>query len=194
MGRTTFQSFQFSNLCCERVSNLMVNKLKPALIGGGAIGLLLVFTVIISSLPVPFVATIGCCKCLWPIAGGLLATMLYVKGSPTPVTILDGVTVGALAGVLGGAIYLFIGVPITYFMVGVGAMEMQMRQYSPDFPIAGLVLLLISGIVAFFIFAVLSTLGGLIGVPIFEKRKAPTDSAPPPQDVSGGAGAPGVGA
>ncbi len=88
----------------------MNNKIKAALIGGGALGLLLVFTVLISA--VPFLRLVGCCNCLWPIAGGLLATMLYVKGSPTPATIADGAIVGALAGVIGGLIYLIIGLPI----------------------------------------------------------------------------------
>jgi hypothetical protein len=164
----------------------MTNKLKPALIGGGALGLLLVFTVLISA--VPFLRFAGCCNCLWPIAGGLLATMLYVKGSPTPATILDGTIVGALAGVIGGVIYLIIGLPITYLMVGVEAMEMQMRQFGSDFPLTGVVLLLISGFVGFVIFVVLSTIGGLIGVPIFEKRKETVAPPPAPPNVGGGPG------
>jgi hypothetical protein len=162
----------------------MNNKLKAALIGGGALGLLLVFTVLISS--VPFLKLVGCCNCLWPIAGGLLATMLYVKGSPTPATIADGAIVGALAGVLGGLIYLIIGLPISYFINGVEALDMQVRQFNPDFPLTGVVLLIIGGIVGFFIFIVLSTIGGLIGVPIFEKRKGPAKMPPPPQDLGGG--------
>lgn len=162
----------------------MNNKLKAALIGGGALGLLLVFTVLISA--VPFLKLVGCCNCLWPIAGGLLATMLYVKGSPTPATIVDGAIVGALAGVIGGLIYLIIGLPISYFVNGVEAMDMQVRQFNPDFPLTGVVLLIIGGIVGFFIFIVLSTIGGLIGVPIFEKRKGPANMPPPPQDPGGG--------
>ena len=136
----------------------MNNKIKPALIGGGALGLLLVFTVLISA--VPFLKLVGCCNCLWPIAGGLLATMLYVKGSPTPATIADGAIVGALAGVLGGLIYLIIGLPISYFINGVEALDMQVRQFNPDFPLTGVVLLIIGGMI--FHFIVLSTIGGLI--------------------------------
>ena len=166
----------------------MTNKLKPALIGGGATGLLLVFTLIVSALPVPFVGTLGCCKCLWPLAGGLLATMLYVKGSMNPATVLDGAIVGALAGVIGGVIYLIIGLPISYFIIGVDAMEMQMRQFGSDFPLTAIVLLVITGIVGFVIFVVLSTIGGLIGVPIFEKRKGANDAPQPPQDFSAGPG------
>ena len=85
----------------------MTNKLKPVMIAGGALGLLLVITVLVSA--VPFLKLIGCCNCLWPIAGGVVATMLYVKASPTPASILDGAMLGALAGVIGGLIYLIIG-------------------------------------------------------------------------------------
>jgi hypothetical protein len=67
-----------------------------------------------------------------------------------------------------------------------------MRQFNPDFPIAGVVLLLVVGIVGFVIFVILATIGGVIGVPLFEKRKGPIDTPPSPQDFGGGA-APGPG-
>lgn len=162
----------------------MNNKLKPALIGGGALGLLLVFTVLMSA--VPFLRLVGCCNCLWPIAAGLLATMLYVKGSATPASILDGAFLGALAGVIGGLIYLIIGLPLSYFISGVEALDIQIRQFNPNFPLTGVVLLVIGGIVGFFVFVALSTIGGLIGVPIFEKRKGTPNMPPPPQDFGGG--------
>ncbi len=164
----------------------MNNKLKPALIAGGALGLLLVFTVLIAA--VPFLRFAGCCNCLWPLAGGLVATMLYVKGSTTPATIMDGAIVGALAGVIGGVIYLIIGLPLNYFINGVEVMDMQIRRFNPDFPLSGVVLLVIGGIVGFVIFVVLSTIGGLIGVPIFEKRKGTVTTPPPPQDFGSGPG------
>jgi len=164
----------------------MNNKLKPALIGGGALGLLLVLTVLIAAAPVPMVRIVGCCNCLWPIAAGVLATMLYVKGSPTRATVLDGTIVGALAGLIGGLIYLIIGLPISYFVTGVEAMDMQVRQLNPDFPLTGVVLLVVSGIIGFFVILVLSTLGGLVGVPIFEKRKETVNPPPPAQDFGGG--------
>jgi hypothetical protein len=105
---------------------------------------------------------------------------------------MDGAIIGALAGVIGGLIYLIVGLPLTYLIKGVGAMDAQMRQFNPDFPIAGVVLLLVVGIVGFVIFVILATIGGVIGVPLFEKRKGPTDTPPPPQDFGGGA-APGPG-
>jgi hypothetical protein len=162
----------------------MNDKIKPALMGGGALGLLLVITVLISS----FVPFIGCCNCLWPIAAGVLATMFYVKGSSTPATVVDGAIIGALAGVIGGLIYLVIGLPLSYLINGVEVMDAQMRQFNPNFPIAGVVLLFVGGIIGFVIFVILSTLGGVIGVPIFEKRKSTIDTPPPPQDFGAGPG------
>ena len=154
----------------------MTNKLKPVLIAGAALGLLLVITVLISA--VPFLKLAGCCNCLWPIAGGVLATMLYVKGSPTPATILDGAVLGALAGLIGGLIYLIVGLPISYVLSGVEAMDAQIRQLSPQFPLSGIVVMVLGGIVGFVFFVVLATIGGLVGVPIFEKRKAEVDLPP----------------
>ena len=162
----------------------MNNKIKPALLGGGALGLLLVITVVISS----FVPFTGCCNCLWPIAAGVLATMFYVKESATPATIADGAMVGAIAGVVGGLIYLVIGLPLTFLINGVTAMDAQVRQMSPDFPVGGVALLIVGGLIGFFIFVVLSTLGGVLGIPIFEKRKDTVDTPPPPQDFGAGPG------
>jgi hypothetical protein len=158
----------------------MNDKLKPAIMAGGALGLLLVLTVLVSSIPVLGLA--ACCNCLWPIAAGVLATMLYVRSSQTPATAADGAIVGALSGTIGGLIYLVIGLPISYFLTGVEAIDMQMRQVSPDFPLSGVILLLIGGVVGFVIFIILSTLGGLLGIPIFEKRKGAVP--PPPQNFS----------
>ncbi len=161
----------------------MSDKLKPALIAGAALGLLLVITVLVSA--VPFLKLVGCCNCLWPIAGGVLATMLYVKGSLTPASILDGALVGALAGLIGGLIYLIIGLPISYLVNGVEAMDAQIRQLSPQFPLSGVVVMVLGGIVGFVVFVVLATIGGLIGVPIFEKRKTTVDMPPSPQNFGG---------
>lgn len=161
----------------------MTNKLKPVLLAGAALGLLLVITVLISA--VPFLKLLSCCNCLWPIAGGVVATLLYVKGSPTPASILDGAMLGALAGVIGGLIYLIIGLPISYLVNGVEAMDAQIRQLSPAFPLSGVVVMVLGGIVGFVVFVVLATIGGLIGVSIFEKRKVTVDMPPAPQNFGG---------
>jgi hypothetical protein len=164
----------------------MNNKLKPALMAGGLLGLLLVITVILSA--VPILGIVRCCNCLWPIGAGVLATMFYVKSSPSPATLGDGAILGALAGAVGGLIYMLIGMPLFYVMGGVAAMSMQVRQFAPDFPLTGIVLMVIAGVVGFVLYLVLATIGGLIGVPIFEKRKGNGIAPPPPQNFAGGPG------
>jgi hypothetical protein len=158
-------------------------KLKPALLVGGGLGLLLVITVLLSA--VPLLKLVGCCNCLWPIGGGLLATMLFIKASPEPASALDGVVLGALVGVIGGLIYLLIGLPISYFLNGVEAIDAQIRQFNPNFPVSGLILMIVAGFVGFIVFIVLSIIGGLIAVPIFEKRKAVVELPPPPENPAG---------
>jgi hypothetical protein len=156
----------------------MNNKLKPALLAGGSLGVLLVITVVLSN--VSFLGFMRCCNCLWAIAAGVLATMFYVKASPTPATVGDGAILGAIAGAVGGLIYAVIGMPVFYFLGGVEAIDAQLRQVLPNFPIAGVALLAVGGVMGFVIFTVLATLGGLVGVPIFEKRKG-GNVPPPPQ-------------
>src|SRR5436190_13964844 len=85
----------------------MNNKLKPAVIGGVVLGLLSV---------IPFVSVVNVCCCLWAILGGMLATYLYVKNSPTPVTPGEGAVVGALAGIIGAVISVILGIPISLAM------------------------------------------------------------------------------
>jgi hypothetical protein len=50
--------------------------------------------------------------------------------------------------------------------------------------------MIVGGFVGFIIFIVLAIIGGLIAVPIFEKRKADLAPPPPPPspDISGGPG------
>ena len=143
----------------------MNNKLKPALLGGLIVGVL-------SAIPL-----INYCCCIWTLGGGVLAAYLYVKSSPTPVKIGDGAMVGGLAGVIGGIIYFLISLPINIFF-GMAAMEGQLARSGVELPFSGIVLVIIAGFLGAIILAVLTALGGLLGVAIFEKRK--DGAAPPP--------------
>jgi hypothetical protein len=145
----------------------MNNKLKPAILGGLIVGVLSA---------IPF---INYCCCIWSIGGGLLAAYLYIQSSPTPVAMGDGAIVGGLAGVVGGIIYLIIGLPIA-LLIGATAMEEQFTQRGVQLPLSGTVLMIVAGIFGAIILAVLATLGGIIGVAIFEKRKSGI-VPPPPQ-------------
>ncbi|MGI8734976.1 MAG: hypothetical protein ACR2LM_16945 [Pyrinomonadaceae bacterium] len=153
----------------------MVNKLKPALFGGLVTGILSVVPIISS------------CCCIWAIAGGGLASFLYIKSSPTPVPISEGATIGAMSGAIGSAIYFIIGLPIA-LMFGVGQMEETFRRSGMEVPVAGAALAIVTVFFVIVLLMVFSTLGGIIGVPIFEKRKGTGDAPPPPQDFTAGPG------
>ena len=168
----------------------MNNKLKPGLIGGVVLGLLSV---------IPFVSAANICCCLWAIVGGLLATSLYVKSSPTPATAADGAVVGVIAGLVGAVISIIIGIPVALalgptmknLMVGLierldpQQADLVRRQFEASGNAIG-PLIFQSLIVAALLF-VFAIIGGLLGVPIFEKRKG---GPPPPPPINVG-GAPG---
>jgi hypothetical protein len=147
----------------------MNNKMKPALLGGLIVGILSA---------IPFV---NYCCCIWGIGGGALATYLYIKGSAVPVRPGDGATIGGLAGVFGGLIYLVIGIPLAYLIAGPAAMEEALTKAGVNIPFSGALLFIVAGIVGAIVLVILSVLGGLIAVPIFEKRKG--DFPPPPPQM-----------
>jgi hypothetical protein len=169
----------------------MNNKLKPGLIGGVCLGLLSV---------IPFVSALNVCCCLWAILGGMLASYLYVKSSPTPATPGDGAVLGAIAGAIGAAISLVLGIPIAYVMGGtmrnllLRLMESMNREQAEllrrQIEASGnsLSSLIINGLILAVLLFVFSIIGGLIGTALFEKRKG--GSLPPPPPITdGGSGA-----
>jgi len=165
------------NLCNRLVrdSNLMINKLKPALLGGLIAGILCV---------VPFVST---CCCVWAALGGLLASFMYIKTSPAPVTTGEGAVVGLLTGAVGSLIYMIIQLPLA-LLFGLTSMEEQFRRSGIELPLSGIALLLLSVFLFVVLILIFSTIGGIVGVPIFEKRKG---AQPPlPQDFGRGPGGP----
>jgi len=161
----------------------MNNKLKPALLGGLLVGLP---SAVLSVVPIA-----SCCCCIWSIAGGVLAGFLYIRNSQTPVSVGEGAIVGALAGAVGGVIYLIIAVPLS-LVFGMAAMTEQLNRSGVEVPISGFLLMIVAGIATAIFLAVLATLGGLLAVPIFEKRKG-SGVPPPPQNFGGSPGAYGSG-
>lgn len=171
----------------------MNNKLKPALIGGVVLGILSV---------IPFVNFANACCCLWAILGGLLATHLYVKSSPTPINAGDGAIVGALAGLIGAVIAFVLGVPIDIAMgptmrnlivdlvanIDPQQADMLRRQFEASG--TAIAPIIIQGLIASVMLFLFATIGGLLGVPIFEKRKGGAPP-PPPINVGGSVGGPG---
>ncbi|MGH9929777.1 MAG: hypothetical protein ACREA9_11205 [Pyrinomonadaceae bacterium] len=148
----------------------MNNKLKPALLGGLIVGVL-------SAIPI-----INYCCCIWTLGGGVLAAFLYVKSSPTPVKMGDGAVVGGLAGVVGAVIYFILSLPINIFF-GMAAIQEQLSRSGVRLPFSGVVLVILTSIVGAIVLAVLTALGGILGVAIFEKRKD-GPAPPPPQNYA----------
>jgi len=155
-----------------------MSKLKPALLGGLITGILSV---------IPFVST---CCCIWAALGGLLATFLYIRSSPVPVSAGEGAVVGVLAGVIGSIIYVIIGLPLALLFGTVGQLEEGFRRSGVSVPLTGIALLLVSVCMVVVLLLLFSAIGGVIGVPIFEKRKGQSVPPPPPSNLGG----PGYGA
>jgi preprotein translocase subunit SecY len=178
--------------------------LKPALIGGVLLGIL-------SSLPV--INLLNCVCCAWIIGGGMLAAYLYVKESPAPVSLGNGVALGLLTGIAGGIISALFSLPL-HFLINRGGMGMaeQLRQaldQVPNMPPEtraalesifsrgdmGTVFFALSLLITLVISCLFAMLGGAIGVAVFERRKPggtpedptsyrpPENLPPPPPDT-----------
>jgi hypothetical protein len=153
----------------------MNEKLKPALIGGLVGGMLSV---------IPFLDT---CGCLWAIGGGVLAGFLYIPKAPVPVTVGEGAILGALAGVVQAAVRIVIGIPVNYAMGANLRIEEALDRLNMRLPMSGMMLIVIGTLVGTLFAIGLSTVGGLIAVPLFEKRKGgPTEPPLPPQSFDSG--------
>jgi hypothetical protein len=149
----------------------MNSKLKPAILGGLVVGLL-------SAIPVS-----QYCCCIWGIGGGVLAAYLYVKDSANPVRTGEGAMLGGLAGLVGAVIYLIIGVPLLY-LIGGSAIADQIARAGVN--LSGPLMIICFGLLFAVALIVLSVLGGLLGVAIFEKRKGGSTPPPPPEGFGGG--------
>ena len=96
--------------------------------------------------------------------------------------------VGAMAGAVGALIYLIIGLPISLYF-GTAQMEDAFRRSGVEVPFGGIALILLGVFVVAVMILVFCTLGGILGVAIFEKRKGAPPPLPP-QDFSAGPGTP----
>lgn len=167
----------------------MNNKLKPAIIGGVFLGLLSA---------IPFVNWVNICCCAWAILGGILASYLYVKNSATPAAAGDGALVGAMAGGIGAVIYLIIGIPLAILsggamremminlMANLDPRQAELFRQQMEAQGAGISGIIIQSLIVAVLIVVFAVIGGLIGIPLFEKRKG-GGAVPPPPPAPGGA-------
>lgn len=165
----------------------MSSKITSAVVPGVLLGVVLIVIAVAGAL-VPALGMLGCCACLLPIGAGVFAVQSYVGKSPTPVQIGDGAILGAVAGLIGGIIYLVAGAPLAYF-INASAVEAQMEQMRGagiNLPLAGFALVMVGAVIGVIVYAILGLVGGLVGVPLFEKRKGGSVPPPPAGGFGGG--------
>ncbi|MBO0725334.1 MAG: hypothetical protein J2P52_07020 [Blastocatellia bacterium] len=161
---------------------------QPALIGGVLAGFLSV---------IPGINLVNCCFCAWLLVGGAVAAKMVINRTPRPVKSGEGAQIGAIAGLIAAGVYLAIGIPLAIFGVldrvyqaflerlaesnGSSdlqelvrkAKELSESQTPAQRLVSALPVLIAAGV----LFTGFSTLGGLLGVALFEKRR---ESPPPP--------------
>jgi hypothetical protein len=165
---------------------------QPALIGGVIAGLLSA---------IPGIGEANCCFCAWLLVGGAIAAKMLINRTPRPIRSGEGAQIGALAGLIAAGVFLIVRIPLIIFAVierfqiamldrvsvwsnnpdiqeltrkTIEAMEASMNQTPAQRLVSTLPFLIIPVVV----FIGFSTLGGLLGVALFEKRR---DQPPPPQ-------------
>lgn len=168
--------------------------LVPALIGG-------VFLGVTSALPV--VEYLNCACCMLVIGGGVLAAYFYLKEYPSdlpPASYGDGALLGLLTGLIGGLVWNLVAISLLFVKVRLGIEIEEMADLeealsNPEIPEAaravleGLFtqgpmspgLILVSAIVYFLASTVFATLGGILGVAIFQKKRPPAAPSAPVQ-------------
>lgn len=178
---------------------------QPALIGGIVAGLLSI---------IPGFNFLNCCFCAWLVFGGALASKLVINRSQRVVKNGEGAQIGAITGVIASGIYFIVSLLLTALSIG---QEFQLKMLArlgemsgkPEFqemiqkiieatanqsPAQRLVSAIPGLIFIAIIFIGFSTLGGLLGVALFEKRRnfppPPPEYPPdfPPQGPSAGQG------
>jgi hypothetical protein len=166
----------------------MTDKMRAVLAGGVTLGLLSA---------IPPISFGNMCCCVWVLGGGALASYLYVRRSQTPVMMGQGAELGALSGVVGTVVSHSIGIPLglilgepfNRFLVKAFenfnpqvAEEMRKQMEIAAAQSFAQKLPVILGTAAFntVIYIAFATLGGLLGVKLFEKRLITLDNAPPP--------------
>ena len=165
----------------------MNDKTKAGVIAGAILGAAIILTALVGSVA----RGVGCCGCLLPIGGGILAVYLYTKnGLPTPIQSGDGAVLGLIAGVVAAVMYLIIGLPLAYFIsaAAMAAQFEQLREQGVNLPASMSVgvLILVSGIIGALVYVGLATVGGLIGAAIFGKNRPPQTNVPPPPPINYG--------
>jgi hypothetical protein len=155
----------------------MSDKTRAVLISGVTFGLLSA---------IPPISFASLCCFIW-IACGTLASYLYVRSSPSPVLMGEGVQLGALAGMVGTIVALTLGLAVGFIFGAsfdqllVKMMERfslrQAEELSQQLKAAQaqtfaqkLPNILLTSLMRSVVSVIFATLGGLLGVRFFERR------------------------
>jgi hypothetical protein len=147
--------------------------LKPALMGGAALGLLSA---------IPIVNFVNCFCCIWVLAGGGLASWQLDKQRPGSLTYGDGALVGGLSGLIGAVVATLVGVPLQMLLMTPERMVALIERFVPNLPdqarqqimdgfqlsLSSILLQLVMNMVLFGLFALA---GGILTVAILNRNK-----------------------
>jgi hypothetical protein len=175
------------------------SKLRPALIGGAALG---------AASAIPPISMLNCACCALVIGGGVLAAYLYLKKQPPApqAPYGDGAILGLMAGAIGAVVATILSIPVQLIMatfLDPAQQAEQLRQALEQFDMPASVeqfvlsmaspslnaVKLLTGLgVNLVVFGIFAMLGGIIGVAIFHKKGKPyvpasIEPPPPPMNV-----------
>ena len=164
----------------------MQDKLKPAAIGGVALGI---------ASGIPFINMANCACCAWVIGGGVLACYLYLQNAPASAQAPYGDTaiLGLLTGAFGALTAAVVALPFSMiFNSGDTFAQISEALATEDVPPelqelmaslgaggGGCIGFVMSLVVGMIIYPVFATAGTLLGTAIFHKNQPQAPSYPP---------------
>ncbi len=155
------------------------DKLKPAMIGGVALGF---------ASAIPIVNCLNCACCALVIGGGYLAAFLYMKEAPPSAEppYGDGAVLGLIAGVVGAVTSTIVSIPFQLLQLGTGGMgeiHQAIEEAGMDLPPAAEQMIAQMGaggvalgaiVFGFFfnlvLFSIFATIGSIAGVATLHKK------------------------
>ncbi len=128
-----------------------------------------VLTTLLSNLP--YLGFANCLLCAWFWAGGIFAVWLYRRQSGTP-TVRQGLTIGALTGLLAGILGFALSFAGVSGMQGLlnnseGALPPDALKGLQDVPVWGVLVFNLMGVVFNVVFG---TVGGWLGSILFNRK------------------------
>jgi len=161
------------------LSNAPSSKLRPAAIGGVALGI---------ASAVPILNIVNCACCALVVGGGVLAAFLYMRELPssTEAPYGDAFLLGILTGVIGAVVGSIVSIPFQLLVGGLGLSENlqraledadlppQIAEIASSFGSGQLALgaILFQLLVSLVVYTIFATVGALLGTAIFHRKAA----------------------